>query len=42
MYKYDILELIFAKDSNIGHSVTHYFKKTYSMRDEYTLNIMRT
>ena len=42
MYKYDILELICAKDSNIGHAVTHYIKKMYSMRDKYTLKIIKT
>ena len=39
MYKYQILELICAKDSNIAHSVTHDIKKMYSMRDKYTLKI---
>ena len=34
MYKYDILKLIHAKDSNIGHSVTYNMKKIYSMRDK--------
>ena len=42
MYKYDILKLIFAKDSNIGHSVTYDIKKMYSIRDKYTLKIMKT
>ena len=42
MYKYDILELICAKDSHIGHSVTHHTKMIYSIRDKYTLNIMKT
>ena len=31
---YDILKLICAKDSNIGHSVRYDRKKIYSMRDK--------
>ena len=42
MYNYQILELICAKDSNIGHSVTYDIKKMYSMRDKYTLKIIKT
>ena len=42
MYKYDILKLIYAKDSNIGYSVTYDIKKMYSMRDKYTFNIIKT
>ena len=42
MYSYQILELICAKDSNKGHSVTYDIKKMYSMRDKYTLKIIKT
>ena len=42
MYNYQILELIYAKDANIGHSVTYDIKKMYSMRDKYTLKIIKT
>ena len=42
MYNYLILKLICAKDSNIGHSVTYDIKKMYSMRDKYTLKIIKT
>ena len=31
-----------CKDSNIGHSVTYDIKKMYSMRDKYTLKIIKT
>ena len=41
MYKYDILELISEKDANIGHSVTCNIKKMYSIRDKYTLKIIK-
>ena len=41
MYNYPALEFICAKDSNIAHSVTHYIKKVYSMRDKHTLIIKR-
>ena len=34
MYRYDILKLICAKDSDIVHSVTYDMKKIYSVRDK--------
>ena len=42
MYNYHRLQLICAKDANIGHSVTYYIKMMYSMRDRYTLKIIKT
>ena len=42
MYNYRIIKSIYAKDSNIAHSVTHDIKKMYSMRDKYTLKITKT
>ena len=42
LYNYQILELICAKDSNTGHSVTYHIKKMYSMRDKYTLKVIKT
>ena len=33
MYKYDILELICAKDTNIEHEIKYDMKKMYSIRD---------
>ena len=42
MYKYDIVDLICAKDSNTGHLVTDHTKNIHPMRDKYTLNIMKT
>ena len=41
MYNYQIIELICAKDSNMGLSVTHDIKKMYSMRYKYTLKITK-
>ena len=42
MYNYHRLELICAKDANIWHSVTYDIKKMHSMRDKYTLKIIKT
>ena len=42
MYNYHRLELNCAKDAQIGHSVTYDIKKMYSMRDKYTLKIIKT
>ena len=42
MFNYHTLELICAKDANIGHSVTYEIKKMYSLRDKYTLKIIKT
>ena len=37
----DILELGCAKDSNIGHAVTHHIKKIYLMWDKYIVKIIK-
>ena len=36
MYKCDILELIYVKDTNIEHEIKYDMKKMYSIRDQYT------
>ena len=42
MYKCDILELICEKDPNIGHEIKYDITKMYSIRDKYTLKIIKS
>ena len=41
MYKYDIVESICAKDTNIEHEMKYDMKKMYSIRDQYMSKIIK-